>query len=157
MPNDSASRHGPADEPAYQGFHTYATSEPYDTNGGMDRWPDNWAGPGDPPSEDPIDDDEPPAKRNYWLPLLWTTGWYAVPALVLVIRTLVLPPQSQQTRADALADLLSHSPLWALALVSGLILALILRWASETWRAVTIGFCAAVVSGGGVTVLYQIW
>src|SRR5581483_6331029 len=44
MPSDSAGRYGPADDPGYEGFHTYATSDLYDTNGGAERWPDNWAG-----------------------------------------------------------------------------------------------------------------
>ncbi|HEX6683988.1 MAG TPA: hypothetical protein VF062_14385 [Candidatus Limnocylindrales bacterium] len=158
MPNDSASRYGPVDDSTYQGFHTYATSDLYDTNGGSERWPDNWAssGPPDSPSDD-AEGEEPPAKRDYWSPLLWTMAWYGVPAVVLVLRALLRPTRSEQTRSGAMGDLIVNAPLWVLALVGGLVLALVLRWASETWRAATIGFCAAVVSGGAVTVLYRIW
>jgi hypothetical protein len=156
MPNDSASRYGPADDSSYEGFHTYATSDLYDTNGGSERWPDNWASSSNPPGED-IDDEEPPSRRDYWAPLLWTMGWYAVPAVVLVLRAVIAPTQAEQTRSGAMADLIANSPLWLLALAAGLVLALVLRWASDTWRAATIGFCAAVVSGGAITILYRIW
>ena len=158
MPNDSASRYGPADDSTYQGFHTYATSDLYDSNDGSERWPDNWASsnPADPPVED-VDSDEPPTRRDYLSPLLWTMVWYGVPAVVLVLRALLATPSAEQTRSGAVTELISNSPLWVLALLSGLILALVLRWASDTWRAATIGFCAAVVSGGAVTVLYRIW
>jgi hypothetical protein len=158
MPNDSASRYGPADDASYQGFHTYATSDLYDTNDGSERWPDNWASPtpGDPPADD-FEGEEPPSRRDYWSPLLWTMIWYAVPAAVLVLRALFAAPHAEQTRAGAVSDLIANSPLWIVAMLSGLILALVLRWASDTWRAATIGFCAAVVSGGAITVLYRIW
>jgi hypothetical protein len=155
LPNDSASRYGPAEDPGDPGFHTYATSELYDTNGGGERWPDNWAHPAAPREiQAPIVAKEPAVKRDYWVPLLWTIGWYAVPALVLVVRALA---RSGQGRAGALAELLANAPIWVVALAGGLILALVLRWASESWRAATIGFCAAVVSGGAITILYRIW
>jgi len=159
MPNDSASRYGPADDSTYQGFHTYATSDLYDTNDGSERWPDNWASsahPADPTVED-VEGEEPPSRRDYWSPLLWTMVWYGVPAVVLVLRALLAAPHADQTRSDAVQEVIHNSPLWVLAMLGGLVLALVLRWASDTWRAATIGFCAAVVSGGAVTVLYRIW
>jgi hypothetical protein len=158
MPNDSAGRYGPADDSTYRGFHTYATSDLYDTNDGSERWPDNWASPhsADPPVDD-VDSDEPPVRRDYVSPLFWTMIWYGVPGVVLVLRALLATPHADQTRTSAIADLIANSPLWVLALFGGLIIALVLRWASDTWRAVTIGFCAAVVSGGAVTILYRIW
>ncbi|HCT80512.1 MAG TPA: hypothetical protein DGG94_15045 [Micromonosporaceae bacterium] len=178
MPNDSASRYGPAEDPGYEGFHTYATSDLYDSNGGDERWPDNWAAPqsavpypgeSHADDEDEYDDeDEAAIKRDYWTALLWTSGWYAVPIIILVLRALLLSGDPDPVctaaglggctspRADALATLISNAPLWCFSLVGALTLALVLRWASDSWRAATIGFCAAVVSGGAMTVLYGI-
>lgn len=169
MPNDAAGRYGPADDAGYQGFHTYATSDLYDTNGGAERWPDNWAGQHPEAAEDLDDDDDPAARRDYWTVLLWTVGWYGAPLLILLLRALILSGDPDAAcsaagiagcsspRADALGDLISNAPIWLFAVVCGIMLALVLRWASDTWRAATIGFCAAVVSGGAVTVLYGIW
>ncbi|WP_117212659.1 hypothetical protein [Allorhizocola rhizosphaerae] len=155
MPNDSASRYGPAEEPAYEGFHTYATSDLYDTNGDGQHWPDNWPDP-QRHNAPATSRDGGGADRDYWGVLMWTILWYSIPALVLILRALFLPAGSA-ARAAALGDFISNSPLWLLALLGGLGLALVLRWASDTWRAATIGFCAAVVSGGAITVLYRIW
>ncbi len=173
MPNDSSSRYGPTEDPGYQGFHTYATSDLYDTNDQGERWPDNWAaGPAgeNGPDLDDFDDEATPAtRRDYWAVLAWTFGWYAVPIIVLVLRALFLSGDQDQVcldaglsgcsspRADAMADLLANAPLWCFSLVGALTLAIVLRWASDTWRAGTIGFCAAVVSGGAMTVLHRIW
>jgi len=172
LPNDSAGRYGPPEDPGYPGFHTYATSDLYDTNAGGERWPDNWATPQgepDPDAEEFDDEFEAQARRDYWSVLRWTFVWYAVPILVLVLRALFLSGKPAAAcaaaglsscpspRAEALADLVSNAPLWCFALVGALTLAVVLRWASDTWRAATIGFCAAVVSGGAVTVLYRIW
>lgn len=156
MPNSSAGRYGPADDPGYPGFHTYATSDLYDTNGGPQRWPDNWSQSGEPPIDAYDDEDQPDPGRDYWAVLLWTICWYSLPALVLGIRALLIP-EDTGARADALADFIANAPVWFVALTGGLILAVVLRWASDSWRAATIGFCAAVVSGGAVTVLYRIW
>jgi hypothetical protein len=100
---------------------------------------------------------------------MWTFGWYAVPIIILILRALFLPGEPEAAcvtanlsacpspRAEALADLIVNAPVWCFALVGALTLAVVLRWASDSWRAATIGFCAAVVSGGAVTVLYRIW
>jgi hypothetical protein len=178
MPNDSTGRYGPVDDPGYQGFHTYATSDLYDTNGGAERWPDNWSGAREPyygeqhyrdQDEQDEADYERSVKRDYWMALLWTFSWYAVPLLILLLRALFLSSSPDAAclasgvascaspRAEALGSLISNAPMWCFALGAGITLALVLRWASDTWRAVTIGFCAAVVSGGAITVLYRIW
>lgn len=173
LPNDSASRYGPIEEPGYQGFHTYATSDLYDTTDHGERWPDNWAsssaGEQDSQADDFDDEAEFAARRDYWTVLLWTFGWYAVPIIVLALRTLFLSADPDAAcvraglsncsspRADALAQLIANAPLWCFAMVGALALAVVLRWASDTWRAGTIGFCAAVVSGAAMTVLHRIW
>jgi hypothetical protein len=172
LPNDSAGRYGPPEDTGYPGFHTYATSDLYDTNGEGERWPDNWASPQQGehyPEDDDLEDEfEATARRDYWSVLMWTFGWYAVPIFVLVLRALFLSGKPEAScvspnlsgctspRAEALSELIANAPLWCFALVGALTLALVLRWASDTWRAGTIGFCAAVVSGGAGTVLYRI-
>ncbi len=181
MPNDSTGRYEPVEDPGYQGFHTYASSDLYDTNGGVERWPDNWSSSSgsreqyyeqvdrqyrDEPDEP---DDDRAVKRDYYLVVVWTLVWYAGPLLVLLLRALLASSSPDQAciasglatcsspRAEALGSLISNAPAWCFALGAGITLALLLRWASETWRAITIGFCAAVVSGGAITVLYRIW
>jgi hypothetical protein len=166
----AADRYGYPDESDNPGFHTYATSDVYDTNAAGDRWPDNWAPL---PAEDVSpsgydDDDDAPPRRDYLTTLLWAALWYAMPLLVLIGRALLLGGQPDPAcvtsglggctspRADALAELMANSPKWAVALFSALLVAAVLRWASDTWRAATIGFCAAVVAGGATTVLYSI-
>ena len=144
-PNDSAGRYGHADDPGYQGFHNHATSDLYDT-GGADRWSDEG---------DYADEETGTAAWDYWAVLLWTLGWYAVPMVVLVVRAL-LPTTASAGRAAKLGDLIATAPQWLLALVVGLVLAMVLRWASDAWRAITIGFCAAVVSGGALTLIYRL-
>ena len=108
------------------------------------------------------------ARRDYWSALMWTFGFYAVPLVVLILRALFLSGEPDAAcveadlsgcsspRADALGDLIANAPLWASRSVGALTLAVVLRWASDSWRAATIGFCAAVVSGGAMTVLYRI-
>jgi hypothetical protein len=101
--------------------------------------------------------------------VVWTFAWYALPLVILLLRALLLSGSPDQAciasglstctspRAEALGSLISNAPMWCFALGAGITLALLLRWASETWRAFTIGFCAAVVSGGAITVLSRIW
>ena len=90
--------------------------------------------------------------------MLWTFVWYAVPAIVLVLRALLsVAPHRADPVGRRWRDLIANSPVWCSRSSAALVLALVLRWASDTWRAATIGFCAAVVSGGAVTVLYRIW
>jgi hypothetical protein len=169
-PNDSASRYGPPDDPAYEGFHTYATSDLYDTNGGVERWPDNWSSiPAEEQSREEDDDDRETSKRDYWAALVWTMAWFGVPLLIIVIRALTQSGSldaacaeaalggCSSPRAQALAGLIDNAPVWLGALMAALALTTVLRWASDSWRSVTIGFCAAVVAGGAVTVLHQIW
>ncbi len=158
------------DDPPYQGFHTYATSDLYDTNGGQERWPDNWSATAPDDSSDDTDeeDDEPASKRDYWMALLWTLIWFAIPLIVLVLRAVTQSGETSSVcesglgacsspRGQALADLIDNSPVWLVALGAALGLSVVLRWASDSWRAMTIGFCASVVAGGAITVLYHIW
>lgn len=167
-PDDHASAigYGPA---ADAGFHTYVTGENHD--GYDDRWPDNLADlrPPEPPTGHGTGYDEPQrTERDYWTAMLWAAGFYAVPLLVLIVRALLLPGGSdpacvaaglggcESARSAALGDLVAGAPRWGLALLGALAMAAMLRWVSDSWRAVTIGFCSAVVAGGATTVLLSI-
>lgn len=166
---NAVERYGNADEPADPGFHTYATSDMSDPYPGDDRWPDNWplenARQPEPVEED---EDDAPMRRDYLGTLLWAAGWFAVPLFALLVRAVLLSgdpdPSCLATgigscaspRANAVAGLIDSAPIWALALLSAVAVAAVLRWASESWRAVTIGFCAAVVAGAMITIVYNV-
>ncbi|MBV1852192.1 hypothetical protein [Catellatospora tritici] len=157
------------DERDDPGFHTYVTSEVYDPYED-DRWPDNLAEL-NPPEVRTLHAPEPEhrlGERDYWTALLWAAGWFAVPLVILLGRALLLSGDTDPAclaaglggcgskRSEALGDLIASAPRWALALGGALAVAAVLRWASDAWRAVTIGFCAAVVAGGATTVLLNI-
>lgn len=161
-----ATDHGPA---ADAGFHTYVTGESYDSYD--DRWPDNLANLRPPEAHTGHESGygEPDrTERDYWTALLWASGFYAVPLLVLIARALLLSGEPdaacvaaglggcESARSAALGDLIAGSPRWGLALLGALAMAAVLRWASDSWRAATIGFCSAVVAGGATTVLLSI-
>ncbi|WP_155369213.1 hypothetical protein [Catellatospora vulcania] len=162
----SSPGYGPA---ADAGFHTYVTDENYD--GYDDRWPDNLTNLRPPETRTGYDTgyDEPHrTERDYWTAMLWAAGFYAVPLLVLIVRALLLSGDSdpaciaaglggcESPRSGALGDLIAEAPRWGLALLGALAMAAVLRWVSDSWRAVTIGFCSAVVAGGATTVLLSI-
>ncbi|MEU8078169.1 hypothetical protein AB0B31_22240 [Catellatospora citrea] len=162
----AATDHDGADD---AGFHTYVSAEGYDSYD--DRWPDNLANlrPPEVYAGHETRYDEPHrTERDYWTALLWASGFYAVPLLVLIVRALLLSGESdaacvaaglggcESARSAALGDLIAGSPRWGLALLGALAMAAVLRWASDSWRAATIGFCSAVVAGGATTVLLSI-
>ncbi|MFC7244742.1 hypothetical protein ACFQO7_19885 [Catellatospora aurea] len=175
---NAVDRYGTADDygqaadygqPADAGFHTYVTGENYD--GYDDRWPDNLANVHTPETRPGYGTgyDEPSrTERDYWTALLWAAGFYAVPLVVLIVRALLLSGRSdpacvaaglggcESERSAALGDLIAGSPRWGLALLGALAMAAVLRWASDSWRPATIGFCSAVVAGGATTVLLSI-
>lgn len=180
----AADRYGPADDYGQPvpdaGFHTYVTGDGYDSHDAYvtgdghdahdDRWPDNLANlrPPEVRSYQPDLDEPARGERDYWAALLWAAGFYAVPLLILIVRSMLLSGDPdpacvaaglggcESPRSAALGDLIGSSPRWALALAGALGMAAVLRWASDSWRAATIGFCAAVVAGGATTVLLSI-
>ncbi|GAB4056350.1 hypothetical protein GCM10028775_54640 [Catellatospora paridis] len=180
----AADRYGPADDhgqstdygpPADAGFHTYVTGDNYDSYDSYDsyddRWPDNLADLRPPEARTGHEYGHgAPAhtERDYWTALLWASGFYAVPLVVLIVRALLLSGEPdaacvaaglggcESARSAALGDLIAGSPRWGLALLGALAMAAVLRWASDSWRAATIGFCSAVVAGGATTVLLSI-
>ncbi|MEV1286745.1 hypothetical protein [Micromonospora sp. NPDC049679] len=101
--------------------------------------------------------------------LLYTALWYAVPVLFFALWTFTLdntPPPAgcvtdvtgggcQSERAQAIASVVGGAPQFGAALLASLVVAIVLRWASGTWRAASVGLAAAVVGGGLSTVVFS--
>ncbi|MFB6391591.1 hypothetical protein [Polymorphospora lycopeni] len=98
--------------------------------------------------------------------VLYTAAWYAVPLLFLFVWMLTLDSTAPagcvtdaagggcgSPRANAVNSMLDGAPRFGAALATSLAVAVLLRWASGTWRAVSVGLAAAVVGGGLSTVL----
>jgi hypothetical protein len=115
---------------------------------------------------EPDGDDPPPG--GYLVAVLATLGWYAIPAVLYVAGTLLLggtPRASCVTdsgapcaspRSQALHEIVNNLPWLTIALLLSVLVALLIRWASAGWRAVTVGFSAAVVGAGVITVLHGV-
>ncbi|WP_173077902.1 hypothetical protein [Phytohabitans rumicis] len=101
------------------------------------------------PSAEEMDDDF--AERTpggVLAAVLATLGWYAVPLVLFVVYTLF-----QSDNSLALGSLSGSATRFAAALAISLIVAVLLRWVSTSWRSVSVGLAAAVVGGGLSTVL----
>ncbi|MFD0741247.1 hypothetical protein ACFQ1L_04280 [Phytohabitans flavus] len=77
-----------------------------------------------------------------------TLAWYAVPLLFFTVYTLF-----QGEKSQVLGALSGGLTRFGAALAVSLIVAVLLRWVSNTWRSVSVGLAAAVVGGGLSTVL----
>jgi hypothetical protein len=96
-----------------------------------------------------------------------TAGWFGVPLIFYLLWVVTLPASPDAgcvdsagrpcpaDRAAAISDLVSALPRIGAALMISLVAAALVRWASATWRAITIGFAAAVVGAGAATVLFS--
>lgn len=97
-----------------------------------------------------------------------TVGWYALPVLLYLIWSLLLGGGADSgcvdaagvrclsPRAEALHDLGGALSPMAVAVALSSAFALFLRWIAGTWRALTVGFAAAVVGAGLTTILLSI-
>jgi hypothetical protein len=97
-----------------------------------------------------------------------TAGWFGVPLVLYLLWTLTLHSSPEAgcidsagracpaERAAAISDLLSALPRIAAALMISLAVATIMRWASASWRAISIGFAASIVGAGAATVLFSV-
>ncbi|MGI5212641.1 hypothetical protein [Plantactinospora sp. CA-290183] len=101
--------------------------------------------------------------------VLYAAAWYAVPALLFLVWVLTLDASvpvdcvpeltggvCRSDRGQAVAALVNAIPRFVAALTASLVLAVLLRWWNDAWRAVTIGLAAAVVGGGLTTVLFSV-
>ncbi|MCI4063371.1 hypothetical protein MRQ36_12600 [Micromonospora sp. R77] len=99
-------------------------------------------------------------------PLLYTAACYLVPAVLVFGWLLTLSGQAppgcvtdvtgggcDSPRAHAFDSLVAGAPRFALALVSSLVVAVLLRRVGTTWRSATVAVAAAVVGGGLSTVM----
>ncbi len=115
--------------------------------------------------DDEDEDDEP--ERGYLPAILLTAAWYAGPVLLYLIWSVTLAGAPSpncvdaagepcvSARADALGTLSDGLPRLAAAFSLSLVVALIIRLANGSWRAVTVGFAAAVVGAGIATVAFS--
>jgi len=113
-----------------------------------------------------IDDELIDANPGGYLPsLLYTAGWYAVPVMIFLIWALSLNGAEAgcvadasgggcvSERSQAIGSLLTATPQFAYALMISLVLTVLIRWVSGTWRAASVGLAASVIGGGMSTVL----
>ncbi|WP_460914301.1 hypothetical protein [Plantactinospora veratri] len=99
--------------------------------------------------------------------VLYTVAWYAVAVLAVFVWVLTLDASvpvdcvpgvsgaCESERGQAISALVAGVPRFLAALATGLVVAALMRWFNRTWRAVTIGFAAAVVGGGLSTVFFS--
>jgi hypothetical protein len=115
--------------------------------------------------EDEEDDD---STGGFVSAVLATIAWYAIPSGAFALWTRLLSTQPRpgcvdvtgapclSPRGEAWHALVDNLPRLALALVLSTIVALLIRWLTIGWRALTIGFASAVVGGGIATVLFSV-
>ena len=97
---------------------------------------------------DELDDGFTRAPGGVMAAIVATLAWYAVPVLLFAVYTLVQGEESQ-----VLGSLSGGLTRFAAALAVSLVVAVLLRWVSSTWRSISVGLAAAVVGGGLSTVL----
>ncbi|MFV2017467.1 hypothetical protein [Micromonospora sp. LOL_023] len=114
-----------------------------------------------------IDDELIDADQGGYLSsLLYTAAWYALPVVAFLIWSLTLDgtPATNDcvlgvdgdclsAREQAISSLIAAAPAFAYALMISLVLAVLIRWVSGTWRASSAGLAAAVIGGGMSQVL----
>ncbi|MGN9908009.1 hypothetical protein ACTMTJ_10720 [Phytohabitans sp. LJ34] len=97
---------------------------------------------------DELEDEYIRAPGGVMAAILATLAWYTVPLLLFAVYTVVQGEESQ-----VLGSLSGGLTRFAAALAVSLVVAVLLRWVSNTWRSVSVGLAAAVVGGGLSTVL----
>jgi hypothetical protein len=80
----------------------------------------------------------------------YTVVWYGVPVVLFAFYMLVM---NSGARSHALDTLGKAAPQFLVSLVLSVLVALGLRFASSSWKAISVGLAAAVVGGGLATVL----
>jgi len=113
----------------------------------------------------PAEDAE--AEYGYVGAVLATIGWYAIPTLLYVTWALLLDGSVRPgcvdapgasclaPRAAALRNLIEGLPQLELAILTSVLVALLIRWVTGTWRGLTVGFAAALVGAGTAVALFS--
>jgi hypothetical protein len=99
---------------------------------------------------DPDDEEEEQASGGPLAAVGYTVIWYGVPVVLFIFYMLVV---NSGTSTHALDTLAKAAPQFAISLILSIIVAVGLRFASSSWKAVSVGLAAAVVGGGLATVL----
>ncbi|GAA4453521.1 hypothetical protein [Phytohabitans houttuyneae] len=97
---------------------------------------------------DELEDQFNRAPGGVFAAVVATLAWYAVPLLLFAVYTVVQGEESQ-----VLGSLAGGLTRFGAALAVSLVVAVLLRWVSNTWRSISVGLAAAVVGGGLSTVL----
>ena len=113
------------------------------------------------------DDDEPPV-YGYFGAAFATISWYTIPATLYLLWSFLLDGRPRgncvdplgnpclSPRDQALHNLISNLPRIGVAIALSLVVAMLIRWITSTWRGLTVGFAATVVGAGVTTVLFSV-
>lgn len=115
---------------------------------------------------DDTEDREPP-DRVYAPVLGVTLAWYVVPGLLFIFWSMLFGGGAaaspcgpglacEQGGGDPRLGIISALPWLALAFVSSLLTAVLLRMIATTWRAISAGTAAAVIGAGMSTLLLEL-
>lgn len=100
----------------------------------------------------PDDEDDAPdaARGGVMAAILATLAWYAVPLLLFAVYIFTV---GTDARAQAITSLFNSGTRIGAALALSVVVAVLVRWVSNSWRSASVGLAAAVVGGGLSTVL----
>jgi hypothetical protein len=112
--------------------------------------------------------DDEPESGGYLAAMVYTAMWYAVPMVLWILWSLTLNSEASATcidssgapceseRTEALGNLVDNMPRMGATLLLSIVVAVVLRYVSSSWKAATVGFAAAVVGGGLATVAISV-
>jgi hypothetical protein len=118
--------------------------------------------------DDDDERDDEPEPGGYLASAAYTAMWYAVPMVLWVLWSLTLNSEASANcvddagvpcaseRAEAITTLIDSLPQVGATMLFSVLVAMVLRWVSGSWRAGTVGFAAAVVGGGLATVAISV-
>ncbi|WP_127499164.1 hypothetical protein [Actinoplanes solisilvae] len=99
---------------------------------------------------DPDDEEDEQGSGSPLAVVGYTVIWYGVPVVLFIAYMLVVGAGGQ---GHALGTLAKAAPQFLISLVLSVLVAIGLRFVSQSWKAISVGLAAAVVGGGLATVL----